>query len=99
MNAKSLLLLVFAALPWSAPAAPPPSVTITVDCNDPVWPTLRQVATHVGYDAFNPAYLTRKQLMLEGRRACRRGAVQVDLVLQRELSGEASMLTRVDKPR
>lgn len=99
MNAKSLLLIVFAALPLSAWASPPSSMTITVDCNNPVWPTLRQVATEVGYDAFNPTYRIRKQLMLDGRRACRRGALQVDLVLQREPSGEASMLTRVDKPR
>ncbi len=99
MNAKSLLLIVFAALPLSARASPPPSVTITVDCNNPVWPTLRQVATHVGYDAYNPAYRIRKQLMLEGRRACRHGATQVDLVLQPPPSSEEPMLTRVDKPR
>ena len=99
MNAKSLLLIVFAALPLPALASPPPAAMITVDCNNPVWPTLRQVATHVGYDAFNPAYRIRKQLMLDGRRACRHGAMRVDLVLQRESSGLAPMLTRIDKPR
>lgn len=102
MNAKSLCLILFAALPPGALATPPssmPAMTFTVDCDQPVWPSLRQVAGYIGNDAFDPVYRVRKRLMLEGRRACRHGVEHVQLVFLPAEKQPPWSLTRIDKPR
>ena len=98
MNAKFLLLTLAAGLPLCALASPPQAMVITVDCENPVWPSLKQVAQHAGYDAFNPAYQVRQRLMLEGRRACRRGAAHVQLTFQAPLREVAPALTQAGEP-
>ena len=99
MNTKFLLLTLAAALPLCALASPPQSLVITVDCGHPVWPSLKQVAQYAGYDAFNPAYQVRQRLMTDARRACRRGASQVQLTFQAPAREEAPTLTQVEEQR
>jgi hypothetical protein len=57
-----------------------PHAVITVDCGDAEWPTLQEVAQHNGISVFDPVAHVRHRIVIEGSRACRRGAVQVQVV-------------------
>ncbi|MFC5578780.1 hypothetical protein ACFPOA_12260 [Lysobacter niabensis] len=53
---------------------------VTVDCEDAKWPSLREVAQHNGISVFDPVAHVRHRIVIEGSRACRRGAAQVQVV-------------------
>jgi hypothetical protein len=57
-----------------------PQVIVTVDCEDARWPSLREVAQHNGISVFDPVAHVRHRIVIEGSRACRRGAAQVQVV-------------------
>ncbi len=95
MNANYFALVLVAAMPWGASAAPPAPtttaplqvtgsspqpVTIVVNCEQGDWPTLQQIARDVGINVFDPPRHVRQRAVIEGLRACRRGATDVALV-------------------
>jgi hypothetical protein len=82
MNVRLLFLVLALTSPLGALATPPASTTtLTVDCDQPAWPTLREFAEHYGFDAYDPAYRVRQRVIIDALRACRRGADRVQLVL------------------
>ena len=57
-----------------------PHAVVTVDCESATWPSLREVAHHNGISVFDPVEHVRRRIVIEGSRACRRGADQVLVV-------------------
>jgi hypothetical protein len=57
-----------------------PHAVVTVDCESATWPSLREVARHNGISVFDPVEHVRHRIVIEGSRACRRGADQVLVV-------------------
>jgi hypothetical protein len=94
MNAKSFAPMLVAAMAWTVSAAPPepttttplrvsappPAVAMLVNCDQANWPTRKQIAHDVGINVFDPPNHVRKRAVIEGLRACRRGATDVRLV-------------------
>lgn len=83
MNAKTLVLTLFVAVPLAAAAAPPVSA-LTVDCDRPSLPSQRAVAEFAGIANFTEAYAARKRLMLDAQRACKRGDVEQVRLVRRD---------------
>lgn len=65
---------------------------VMVDCEDAKWPSLREVAQHNGISVFDPVAHVRHRIVIEGSRACRRGAAQVQVVFN--ASGREVALAR-----
>lgn len=57
-----------------------PRAVVTVDCESANWPSLQAVAHYNGMSAFDPVAHVRHRIVIEGTRACRRGAEQVLVV-------------------
>jgi hypothetical protein len=110
MNATCFALLLVAAMPWGASAAPPEPttttplrvtassqqpVTLTVNCEHGAWPTLQQIASEVGINVFDPPHHVRRRAVIEGLRACRRGATDVALVFPPAQDAQAQQPVRV----
>ena len=57
-----------------------PRAVVTVDCESANWPSLREVAHYNGMSVFDPVAHVRHRIVIEGTRACRRGAEQVLVV-------------------
>lgn len=71
--AAMLVLSVHAAPPATLRevVVPPPTLTVTVSCANPQWPSLQEMGRQFGNDALDPLYRVRERMMLAGRRACR----------------------------
>lgn len=110
MNANYLALMLVAAMPWGASAAPPEPtttaplqvtasaqrpVTIVVNCQQGDWPTLKQIAREVGVNVFDPPRHVRQRAVIEGLRACRRGATDVALVFPPAQDAQTQQPARV----
>lgn len=95
MKSNYFALMLVAAMPWGASASPPEPttttplqvttsaqqpVTIVVNCQQGDWPTVQQIAREVGVNVFDPPRHVRQRAVIEGLRACRRGATDVALV-------------------
>jgi hypothetical protein len=80
-NTRALALLLAAALPTIAVAAPPEAVTVMIDCQRPQLPSQQAIARLTGVDNFGQAYAVRARLMVDSQRACQNnvGAVQLTL--------------------
>ena len=72
-----------------------PQVAVTVDCETARWPTLREVAQHNGISVFDPVEHVRHRIVIEGSRACRRGADQVQVVFA--VAGRAVAVVHSDR--
>ena len=57
-----------------------PRAVVTVDCESAKWPSLQEVAHYNGMSVFDPVAHVRHRIVIEGTRACRRGAEQVLVV-------------------
>ena len=57
-----------------------PRAVVTVDCENANWPSLQEVAHYNGMSVFDPVAHVRHRIVIEGTRACRRGAEQVLVV-------------------
>lgn len=95
MNVRLLLPTLVLANPFAALALPPASTpTLTVDCDHPEWPSLREFAEQFGFDAFDPAYRVRQRMIIEALRACRRGGDQLLVVLEPDADTHAIVARR-----
>ena len=97
--AKTLALALAAAMPLSALASPPQPVGITIDCAAPALPSQQEFARFTGIDNFGQAYDMRAKVMVRARRACKRGADEVRVVLELPKREPASALALADAPR
>jgi hypothetical protein len=108
MNANYFALVLVAAMPWRVSAAPPTTttplqvtgssqqpVTIVVNCEQGDWPTLQQIARDVGINVFDPPRHVRQRAVIEGLRACRRGATDVALVFPAAQDAQVPQPVRV----
>lgn len=97
--AKTLALLIAAALPLAAVASPPQPLEIILDCADPGLPPQQAFARFTGIDNFSQAYAARAKFMIRAQRACKRGAGQVRVVQGLPKRTPASALAQADTAR
>lgn len=55
----------------------PARAVVKVDCDNAMWPTVRQVARYTASESQEDAELVRRHIVSEGRRACWKGATDV----------------------
>ncbi|HJW46760.1 MAG TPA: hypothetical protein VJ484_09730 [Lysobacter sp.] len=58
-------------------ASSPARAVVKVDCDNAMWPTVRQVARYTASESQEDAELVRRHIVSEGRRACWKGATHV----------------------
>ena len=80
MNRLLTIAILSAAWPLSSFAAQPTADSIVLDCAHPALPVLQAIADLIDSNNAGAAYQARANLMADSRRACLRGAEQVQLV-------------------